>query len=217
MSTGALEASHAAVASYPAHRNHRPRRRPDRRPLGAKRRPGGRPQDDPPCQPRHRGQRQARDALRRLPAVRRVGHHAERRRHLRRAAGERPRRAVGPALARAESAVAAGRRALHLRPAGRARQVRRLQLPGAARGHALDAFALRPAGAEPAGRTADRARAERHPERAAGGRDPARRLLLDQAQPDLRGAAQAQADGGHGQHVGRHVEHVARRHEHARA
>ena len=58
-------------------------------------------------------------------------------------------------------------------------------------------------------------------ERPAGGRDPAGRLLLDQAQPDLRGAAQAQADGGdgqhdRGQHVWWHVDHVARRHEHAR-
>ena len=44
------------------------------------------------------------------------------------------------------------------------------RFPALTRGHALDAFALRAPGTESAGRAPDRARAQRHQERPAGGR-----------------------------------------------
>lgn len=65
---------------------------------------------------------------------------------------------VPSGLARLRHAVAAGRRPLYFRAADRARPVGRLQIPGRAAGHALDALAFRVAGAGPARGAADRAR-----------------------------------------------------------
>src|SRR5207245_2375478 len=80
---------------------------------------------------------------------------------------------------------------LHFRAAGRIGQIGRLQVPGAANGHALDALALRSAGAGPFSRAADCARGSRHQERHAGGGCPLAGLLLDQSAGSVRGPAQA--------------------------
>ena len=107
-----------------------------------------------------------------------------------------------------------GRRALHIRAADRTGQVGRLQVSRPACRHALDAFAFRFAGTEPAGRPPDRAREQRDQKRTPGSGDPARRFLLDQALDAVRRAAQAQARHEHGR---RRHEHVGqRRDDHGR-
>ena len=111
---------------------------------------------------------------------------------------KRDRRAEPDPLARADAALAAGRRAGDFRTANSRRRQRGLRLPVALRRHVLDALASGAAGARPDDG------APHHPRRArpagrAGGRGDAGRFQLHAGGTDLRKSEELGFDGGHGE------------------
>ena len=119
---------------------------PRRRGGGARRAPlcraGADSADDPQdSATRNRGERQVGFRLRHQPAGRRIRPFHRRWQHLSCPGRERPRQTEFDSLARADAALAAGRRARRFRTAHSARGQRRLRFSAYLRRHVLDAFA----------------------------------------------------------------------------